>query len=162
MEWFGHVRETNYGRLFEVRAVVAPNNLAYTGMALSVHTDNPYRDPPPGLQLLHCLQNTAAGGDSVLVDGWMAAQIPRRRKTRRTTAKLSCRAVPFRFCDGAADLRNRLPVLETAANGGMRAVNFNNRSIAALDFATDEQPAYYVAYRHFFRNFAAQRIEPSV
>ena len=148
VEWFGHVRETNYGRLFEVRAVVAPNNLAYTGMALSVHTDNPYRDPPPGLQLLHCLQNTAAGGDSVLVDGWMAAQILAAENPAHHR-ELSRRAVPFRFCDGAADLRNRLPVLETASDGRMRAVNFNNRSIAALDFAAAEQLAYYAAYRHF-------------
>ncbi|MEZ5593155.1 MAG: hypothetical protein R3F53_21585 [Gammaproteobacteria bacterium] len=31
---------------------------------------NPYRDPTPGLQLLHCLANDAEGGDSVVVDGF--------------------------------------------------------------------------------------------
>lgn len=148
VEWFGHVRETNYGRLFEVRAVADPNNLAYTGMALSAHTDNPYRDPPPGLQLLHCLQNSIGGGDSVLVDGFMAAKILAEENAAHYH-ELSRHAVPFCFCDGAADLRSRLPILEIAPGGGTSAVNFNNRSIAALDIPGGEQPAYYAAYRHF-------------
>ena len=70
---FGFVRETNYGRLFDVRSEADPINLAYTGLGLQVHTDNPYRDPVPGLQLLHCLANAAEGGDSVVVDGFKAA-----------------------------------------------------------------------------------------
>lgn len=148
VEWFGYVRETNYGRLFEVKAVVNPNNLAYTGMALSVHTDNPYRDPPPGLQLLHCLQNTAAGGDSILVDGFMAAKILAKENAAHER-ELSRHAVPFRFNDDVADIRNRLPILDIAPVGGLRAVNYNNRSLAALDVPNDEQPAYYAAYRHF-------------
>ncbi len=55
VDLFGYVRETNYGRYFDVKSVVNPNNLAYTGLALSPHTDNPYREPAPTLQLLHCL-----------------------------------------------------------------------------------------------------------
>ena len=148
VEWFGFVRETNYGRWFEVRAVVNPNNLAYTGMGLSVHTDNPYRDPPPGLQLLHCLQNSAAGGDSVLVDGFMAAKILADKNPVHAQI-LADYAVPFRFADTNADLRNRLPVLMFDATGDLSAVNYNNRSIGALDMPTAEQPAYYAAYRHF-------------
>jgi len=31
---FGYVRETNYGLLFDVKSVVNPNNLAYTGLGL--------------------------------------------------------------------------------------------------------------------------------
>lgn len=149
VEWFGHVRETNYGRSFEVRAVANPNNLAYTGLALSVHTDNPYRDPPPGLQLLHCLQSSVAGGDSILVDGFMAAKILAEENATNYHL-LSRYAVPFRFSDGVADLRNRLSILDISADGDTRAVNFNNRSLAALDIPVDKQPAYYAAYRHFF------------
>ena len=56
---FGYVRETNYGRLFDVRVEPAPGNLAFTSRAIRPHTDNPYRDPAPTVQLLHCLR--AAG-----------------------------------------------------------------------------------------------------
>ena len=31
----------------------------------------------------------------------------------------------------------------------MRAVNFNNRSITALDIPDEDIPDYYAAYRHF-------------
>ncbi|WOV90807.1 MAG: TauD/TfdA family dioxygenase [Candidatus Zeuxoniibacter abyssi] len=147
-EWFGYVRETNYGRLFDVKAIANPNNLAYTGMALPVHTDNPYRDPPPGLQLLHCLHNAVAGGDSILVDGFMAAKILREEDKTHWQA-LSMNSVPFRFSDDSTDLRSRLPILDVAPNGDMRAVNFNNRSITALDIPDEDIPDYYAAYRHF-------------
>ena len=72
-ETFGYVRETNYGRIFDVRVVADPANLAFTSRAIAPHTDNPYRDPVPTLQLLHCLRDAHRGGDTVLVDGFAAA-----------------------------------------------------------------------------------------
>ncbi|TIS13194.1 MAG: gamma-butyrobetaine dioxygenase, partial [Mesorhizobium sp.] len=70
---FGYIRETNYGRWFEVRAEVNPNNLAYTNLGLQAHTDNPYRDPVPTLQILACIENTVEGGESSVVDGFAVA-----------------------------------------------------------------------------------------
>jgi gamma-butyrobetaine dioxygenase len=70
---FGFVRETNYGRLFDVRVEAAPGNLAFTSRAIRPHTDNPYRDPVPTVQLLHCLRAAGEGGDTGLVDGFAAA-----------------------------------------------------------------------------------------
>ncbi|MEK9860854.1 MAG: TauD/TfdA family dioxygenase, partial [Alphaproteobacteria bacterium] len=73
-EIFGYVRETNYGKWFEVRTEVNPVNLAYTGLGLQAHTDNPYRDPVPTMQILYCLENAAEGGDSIVVDGFHCIQ----------------------------------------------------------------------------------------
>src|SRR5712691_1792566 len=39
-ESFGFVRETNYGRLFDLRVKPSPNNLAFTGLTITPHTDN--------------------------------------------------------------------------------------------------------------------------
>ena len=47
---FGYVRETNYGKWFEVRSEINAINLAYTNLGLQAHTDNPYRDPVPTIQ----------------------------------------------------------------------------------------------------------------
>src|SRR5712691_532384 len=69
----GYVTETNYGRVFDVREVADPNNLAYTAIGLGVHTDNPYRNPVPGYQVLHCLEPGLEGGGSVFVDGFAVA-----------------------------------------------------------------------------------------
>ena len=38
-------------------------------MPLAPHTDNPYRNPVPCIQLLHCIENEVSGGLSTLVDG---------------------------------------------------------------------------------------------
>ena len=70
---FGYVRETNYGRHFEVRTEVNPTNLAFTGLGLQAHTDNPYRDPVPTVQILYCLENSAEGGENMVVDGFACA-----------------------------------------------------------------------------------------
>jgi gamma-butyrobetaine dioxygenase len=56
-ETFGFVRDTNFGRFFDVRSVPDANDLAYSSLALDPHVDNPYREPSPGIQLLHCLVN---------------------------------------------------------------------------------------------------------
>ena len=42
VELFGYVRETNYGRVFDVESTVDAVHLAYTPVALSMHTDNVY------------------------------------------------------------------------------------------------------------------------
>ena len=42
--------------------------------ALPAHGDLPTRESPHGVQLLHCLVNTVAGGESVMVDGVRVAE----------------------------------------------------------------------------------------
>ncbi len=150
VELFGYVRETNYGRLFDVRSVVNPNNLAYTGLGLSCHTDNPYRDPTPTLQLLHCLSSSAEGGDSVVVDGFEVAE--RLRATAAGKFDLLARVpVAFRFADETADLRSERPVVTLDVGGEVAAVHLNNRSKAPLRIEADLVEPWYAAYRTFTR-----------
>lgn len=144
----GHVRVTNYGRHFDVRSVPNPNNLAYTAVALGVHTDNPYRDPTPGLQLLHCLEADAPGGDTILVDGFKAAE-DLRAEDATAFSLLSWLPVDFRFADATADLRSRVPVISVDSDGRVTAVHFNNRSMAPLDAPDDMIEPWYAAYRRF-------------
>ena len=51
----GSVRRTNFGEHFNVKSKSDPNDLAYTTLHLSPHTDNPYRNPVPCIQILHCI-----------------------------------------------------------------------------------------------------------
>lgn len=147
-ELFGHVRETNYGRLFDVRAEADPVNLAYTGLALSVHTDNPYRDPVPGVQLLHCLVNDAEGGDTVLVDGVHAGE--RLRRDDSSAFEILSRTwVTFTYRSGDTVLTARRPMITLDDRGEIIEIRFNNRSLAPLDMSPDEIPRFYAAYRRF-------------
>ena len=70
----GTVRETNFGRVFDVRSKVDPDSNAYTALELTPHVDLPTREYQPGLQILHCLENSAAGGEAVMVDGFRIAE----------------------------------------------------------------------------------------
>ncbi len=147
---FGFVRETNYGKWFEVRAEVKPTNLAYTGLGLQAHTDNPYRDPVPTLQILYCLENSAEGGDSYVVDGFRVAQRLRDEDPRGFDL-LTRYCARFDYA-GSADvhLAARRPVIELAPDGELVAVRFNNRSAAPItDVPYGDMADYYAAYRRF-------------
>ena len=144
----GHVRVTNYGVYFDVRSVPNPNNLAFTAAALGVHTDNPYRDPTPGLQLLHCLEADAPGGDTILVDGFKAAEALRAQDPTAFSL-LAWLPVDFRFADAETDLAARVPVITIDSDGQIIAVHFNNRSMAPLSAPEDMIGPWYAAYRQF-------------
>lgn len=151
IEGFGYVRETNYGLLFDVRTEVSPNNLAFSNLGLGAHTDNPYRDPTPGVQLLHCLSNEVEGGRTLLVDGFEAAR-RLRDEAPESFALLTRTRVPFRFFDpGRADLRSWVPFIETDPSGHIRQVRYNNRSIASLPLPFEQQRAFYRAYHDWAR-----------
>ncbi|MEW2464177.1 MULTISPECIES: TauD/TfdA family dioxygenase [unclassified Streptomyces] len=147
-ETFGYVRETNYGKLFDVRVEPDPNNLAFTSVAITPHTDNPYRDPVPTLQLLHCLVNDADGGDSGLVDGFAAAAMLRREDPEAFEV-LTRTPVPFVFRDAGTELRADRPLIATDSLGRVREVRFNNRSISTLRLPSEALEAFYAAYRTF-------------
>lgn len=145
---FGHVRETNYGRHFEVRTEVNPTNLAYTGLGLQAHTDNPYRDPVPTVQVLYCLESSAPGGENMVVDGFRVAQRLREERPEWFDV-LSGHCARFEYA-GTDDvrLRSRRPMIELAPDGELIGVRFNNRSAAAItDVPFDRMETFYAAYR---------------
>lgn len=147
-ETFGYVRETNYGRIFEVRVEENPVNLAFTGRAISPHTDNPYRDPVPTLQLLHCLHNAAEGGESGLVDGFAAARVLREQDSAAFEL-LTTRQVGYRFEGDGARLGAVAPLIRLDAAGRIREVRFNNRSMEVPLGDPDAVREFYAAYRMF-------------
>lgn len=148
VDLFGYVRETNYGRLFEVRTEVNPVNLAYTGLGLQAHTDNPYRDPQPTLQVLACLENSAEGGENMVVDGFAVAR-RLRDEDPEGFELLTTHCARFSYTGSAGvALHSRRPLIELAPDGTLQAIRFNARSIAPLrDVPFDKMTRYYQAYR---------------
>jgi alpha-ketoglutarate-dependent taurine dioxygenase len=75
----GKLRDTFYGRTWDVKSVPEAKNVAYTHQYLGLHMDLLYMANPPGFQLLHCLKNTCEGGSSLFADAFQAAyQLSRR------------------------------------------------------------------------------------
>lgn len=158
---FGFVRETNYGRLFDVEVEADPANLANTAGRIGMHTDNPYRDPVPGLQLLHCLTNESEGGESQLCDGHRIA-MELREDAPEAFALLVEYPVRFRYLEaGHTDLQAYRPLVETHALGGIRTIRYNSRSAEPLRLPADVIDDYYAAYRALGRrlNAAEARVE---
>lgn len=126
---FGFVRVTNYGELFDVRVEADPNNLAFTSLAIAPHTDNPYRNPVPTIQLLHCLETTVEGGLSGLVDGFLVAKKlleldPKSYELLSTTNFL------FKYENATTTLESHSAVIELGAQHQVVGIRWNDRSIS--------------------------------
>ena len=146
----GYIRETNYGKFFEVRSEISAVNLAYTNLGLQAHTDNPYRDPVPTMQILYCLENSASGGDSKLVDGFKAA-IQLKEINQEYFDLLTKYCARFEYNeDGKTHLQSRRPMIELSPDNEIIAIRFNNRSAAPIiDVPYNDMENYYNAYRKF-------------
>jgi alpha-ketoglutarate-dependent taurine dioxygenase len=144
----GHIVETNYGRVFDVRSVPQPENLAYSDLGLGLHTDNPYREPVPGFQVLHALVVSSDGGESLFGDGFAIAE-HLRMTSPDAFAVLTRTAVPFLYRSNDADLYAERPLIQLSCTGAVSAVHYNSRSIAPLRLAAREAGQFYSAYRRF-------------
>lgn len=69
----GYVKETFYGRSWNVISVPEAKNVAYTSVYLPLHMDLLYYESPPGIQLLHVIKNSTIGGESLFADSFAAA-----------------------------------------------------------------------------------------
>jgi gamma-butyrobetaine dioxygenase len=145
---FGFVRETNFGALFDVRSTPEAIDLAYTALPLDPHTDNPYRWPVPGVQLLHCLVNQTSGGLSTLVDGFAAAEALRARDGEAFRL-LSRTPVRFRYRDATTEHVASAPLIELDVTARVQAVHFSPR----LDFVPLQPPAELASYYRARRAF---------
>jgi len=123
---FGHVRETNFGRYFEVYSRPRSNDLAYRPVHLGPHTDNPYREPVPGIQLLHCLVNETTGGLSTLVDSLAVAE-QLKAEDPEGFRLLAETAVRFRFVDNDAELIEHRTLIQQDATGKITGVHYSPR-----------------------------------
>lgn len=127
---FGRISSTNFGVLFDVRTEPVPVDLAYTPVALSAHTDQPYRAPTPGIQFLHTIVNDAPGGVSTIVDG-LAAINDLASADPDAYDVLCSLPVEFRYDIGTDVKVHRAPIIERHGDGSLRQLRFSPR----LDFA---------------------------
>ncbi|GHA10633.1 gamma-butyrobetaine dioxygenase [Oceanisphaera arctica] len=142
------IRETNFGTLFDVRSKPDANTAAYTNLRLPLHTDLPTRELQPGLQFLHCLNNDATGGESILVDGFRIAQHMREEYPDDFKA-LSSLPMDFYNKDRNSDYRFRGPALVLDGQGTVVEVRFANFLRGPLDVPADQVVRHYRAYRTF-------------
>jgi len=150
----GRVRETDFGRLFDI--VVEPDvwELSQSGLALDPHTDDPYRYTPSGCSFLHCIE-AVNGGDSLLVDGFAIAE-DLRDDDPDAFDLLAETAVPFmrhrsESVDQGEDVHlvANAPVISLDRDHEVCGIRFHERSMAPLDVDPMMMGRYYKAFIRF-------------
>jgi len=161
----GVVRSTNFGVLFNVQSVRKANDLAYTPHSLSAHTDNPYRKPIPGIQILHCIKNDSKGGHSTLTDGFAVAEYL-RKKHKNFFKLLTSVKIRFTYMSKDTILENWGETIELNKNGSLKRIRLSPRLDYVPVLKKDQLNQFYKA-RSFFiklcnsRKFMIQfKLEP--
>ncbi|XP_071085689.1 trimethyllysine dioxygenase, mitochondrial-like [Haliotis cracherodii] len=72
------LQESVFGRMWSFTSDLQRSDTAYTNLFLGAHTDTTYLNLPLGIQVFHCLWHDGKGGDTLLVDGFHAAEQFRR------------------------------------------------------------------------------------
>jgi alpha-ketoglutarate-dependent taurine dioxygenase/DUF971 family protein len=148
---FGFIRQTHYGRIFDLISTPQQRILAQTAHAIRPHNDELFRDPIPGLFMMHCLRaSDCGGGATILVDGFKAAEDLRARN--RELFDLLCQVpIPHRrfLVDDVDDvaLSAKWPVIELSDHGDIAAVHINERTMAPLDVEANLTESVYQALR---------------
>ncbi|MEL6361247.1 MAG: TauD/TfdA family dioxygenase [Pseudomonadota bacterium] len=144
----GPVRETNFGRTFDVVVKDDPNSNAYTPVALVQHMDLATREMPPGLQFLFCRENTTSGGEGVYTDGFQIAADMKDEEPEHFQALCS---IPWEFKNRAKDCDYRAvgPIFAQDAKGSITEVRFTPWLRAPLKAPIEEQRRAYNSVRAF-------------
>ena len=154
----GTVRPTNFGDTFSVKSVPKPNDLAYTSIALTPHTDNPYRKPIPCIQLLHCLENKVKGGLSTLVDGFAVANY--LKENHQDLFKiLTSTKVRFRFVDKTIILENWGKLIELDESNNIKQIRYSTRLDYVPALKKNELEKFYKGRKLIANLYASKKFE---
>ena len=121
----GYVRRTIFGGVWELAADLTDHaDTAYGTTALGPHTDGTYSHDGPGLQLFACQDRRGDGGESILVDGFAAAELfaAHGPDGARLLASLD---VPCRYVEPGVSLRAERPVLRCDQAGRLVQMSIN-------------------------------------
>ena len=149
----GIIRDTNWGNVFDVENKVIDNNvgvsqqdIAYTNLELPLHVDNPYREPVPGYQLLHCIVQDVDkdNGESIVVDGLYIVDLFKNKYPKYFDI-LSKVPIKFEFSDKNVCLKRSAPHFEIDNYKNFKAINFSGRLDYVPNLNIVEMEHYFAA-----------------
>lgn len=152
----GHVRETDFGRFFDIVSEPEVWTMSQSTSAMDPHTDDPYRYTPSGISVLHCIEaSPTGGGRSTLVDGFAVAEVIREERPEAFELLQSV-AVPWvRHRTESVDqgeavhLVAHAPIIAVDRDGELCGIRFHERSMGTLDIDPDLMDDYYRALIEF-------------
>ena len=145
-----HTRETFFKTPFEVINIPKPNNSAYSAHALKNHMDLPWFENPPGYQFLHCLINSAKGGNSSAVDAFAVADYLRKNEEDIFDVLVNT-PLKFRDKDYTQEVVRSFygPAISLTKDDDYNDVRYSIATLDALDCHPDKMDAIYKALHRF-------------
>ncbi len=148
--FIGYVRETHYGRIFEIVSTADPAVIANAPVPLRPHTDENFREPPPGIMVFHSIRASEdGGGASVMTDGFKLAE---DFKTLYPEAfdLLTQVPIPHRRFIEHVGLRAEAPVIKLDYQGNICEFRLNERTMGPLDLPENLIEPVYDALSKMF------------
>lgn len=152
----GSVTPSAEGLFFDVRVEIEPTNLAFTAGPLEMHTDLPGEEFAPGVQFLHCLENTVEGGLSLFLDGAAVAEAL-RAEDPAAFELLASHDIPFFYRHDNWDYRAHQRVIETDPDGNVTGVTISQHLQDYLDLPQELLDVYYPSFIKFIRMMQEDR-----
>lgn len=144
----GTLRDSFYGRTWDVKSVPEARNVAYTAQYLGLHMDLLYMANPPGFQLLHCLKNTCEGGSSLFSDSFDAAQ----SLSEEDQSNLRDLVIPYHYRNAGEHYWYRHPVIEENEDfpNSVRHINYSPPFQAPHLHTSDQEFSGNPVFRPYF------------
>ena len=98
---------------------------AYSNGYLAPHTDGTYSYDPPGLILFHVLDRDYTGGESILIDGFHAAQTL-RKSAPEAFSLLTEIDIPGHYLEVDIHLETKQPLIKLDAWNQVKRIRFNH------------------------------------
>nr|CAG8670323.1 4946_t:CDS:2 [Entrophospora candida] len=149
----GTIKNTFYGRTWDVVSLPGAKNIAYSNLELGLHMDLLYYESPPGIQLLHCLKNSAEGGSSIFSDSFKAIEVLKNKYPRDYQILVEV-PITFQYVnDGHHMCFNRPLIVNDNYNNQTSHVNysppFQGPNEYLLILSDEEINRFYQAYQRF-------------
>lgn len=134
---FGYIKKTFYGTLFDVKnEKEEAKNIANTSTFLPLHMDLCYYESPPGLQLLHAIDNSTLGGENIFADSFKIAELVKEANPEAYQALLEF-PITFHYDNNNEYYYYTRPlIVEDPLVGGIKELNYSPPFQGPFEWAT--------------------------
>eukprot|EP01125_Pyxidicula_operculata_P004036 TRINITY_DN1571_c0_g1_i1.p1 TRINITY_DN1571_c0_g1~~TRINITY_DN1571_c0_g1_i1.p1 ORF type:complete len:371 (+),score=-1.62 TRINITY_DN1571_c0_g1_i1:53-1165(+) len=148
------VIHTHFGRFEDLKVNNTTNKhtdqLGYTNAPVLPHTDLPFVNNPPGLQMLHCIQPASKGGENYIINAQQAVDYLRKTDSEAyrllTTIK-----VKFHRKQKEYESIYECPLISVDEQGKLTQVRYSYFTYAPFNIPFELMESWYRAYNKFAR-----------
>ncbi len=139
------IQHTLFGKMWQFTADLARGDTAYTNIALGAHTDTTYLSQPAGIQVFHCLSHDGEGGETLLLDGFHAAE-QLRRVDKEAFSLLCEHRINHEYIEAGHHVVSLDPVLKVhPVTGELEMIRYNHYDRSPISTIPQEALGKYYA-----------------